>query len=248
MRAHTVTGCGTERLLTELNSFRARLLKSAGPACFRRFLKHSEAYVDAVAREAELREQGQVLDLISFEPLRRENSAIRLCFGLFEFALGIDLPDEVFEDEAFMNLYWAAADMVCWANVSSFQDLDAQNGILTRAQDVYSYNMEQARGIGGNNIVTVLMEDRGVNLQSASDMVGKHFAELMSRFVEGKKKLPSWGLETDAAVAAYIRAMEHWVVGNLDWSFETQRYFGPTHAAVKESLTVFLKPREVDDY
>lgn len=54
----------------------------------------------------------------SFKSLRRENSAIRLCFGLFEFTLGIDLPDSVFEDETFMKMYWASADMVCWANVS----------------------------------------------------------------------------------------------------------------------------------
>lgn len=115
-------------------------------------------------------------------------------------------------------------------------------------QDVYSYNMEQSKGIGGNNIVTVLMADRNVDLQEASDMVGEHFAALMTRFVEGKRKLPSWGMETDAAVAAYICAMEHWVVGNLDWSFETQRYFGPQHAAVKENRVVLVRPREVEDY
>ena len=73
--------------------------------------------MEAVEREAELREMCEVLDMKSFETLRRENSAIRLCFGLFEFALGIDLPDDLFEDKAFMDLYWAAADMVCWANV-----------------------------------------------------------------------------------------------------------------------------------
>ncbi len=106
-----------------MHRFRARLLKHAGAACFRRFLVHSEAYVEAVAQEAELRERGEVLDMDSFQTLRRENSAIRLCFGLFEFALGIDLPDEVFQDAAFMKLYWAAADMVCWANVSRLRSI-----------------------------------------------------------------------------------------------------------------------------
>ena len=67
--------------------------------------------------EAELRERGEVIDMKAFEALRRENSAIRLCFGLFEFVLGVDLPDFVFANEAFMDIYWAAADMVCWANV-----------------------------------------------------------------------------------------------------------------------------------
>lgn len=70
-----------------------------------------------MAREAEYRERGEVLDMESFKHLRRENSAIRLCFGLFEYSLGIDLPDEVFENPTFERLYWAAADMVCWANV-----------------------------------------------------------------------------------------------------------------------------------
>ena len=114
-------------------------------------------------------------------------------------------------------------------------------------QDVYSYNMEQARGIGGNNIVTVLMKAKRVNLQMACDMVGTRFQELMDQFIEGKKHLPSWGVTVDAAVAAYVRAMEHWVVGNLDWSFETQRYFGPQHAEVKRTRLIMLRPQEVKD-
>lgn len=118
--------------LINRNRFRARLLKYAGPNCYRRFLDHCEAYVDAVAREAELRERGEVLSMKDFEPLRRENSAIRLCFGLFEFALGVDLPDEVFEDATFMKLYWAAADLVCWANVSTVTDSTCRPSHLTR--------------------------------------------------------------------------------------------------------------------
>nr|BCX55497.1 sesquiterpene synthase [Phanerodontia chrysosporium] len=206
--------------------FRARFMQYAGPNCARRFLVHCKDYVEAVAREAELRETGEILDVEAFKHLRRENSAIRLCFGLFEFALGVDLPDAVFEDETFTKLYWAAADMVCWAN------------------DVYSYKMEQARGIDGNNIVTVLMHERGVDLQTAADLVGEHFARLMDTFLQTKRALPSWGLTLDTAVAAYVAAMEHWVIGNLEWSFETQRYFGPTHAEIKRTRVVELRPTE----
>jgi Terpene synthase family 2, C-terminal metal binding len=97
--------------------FRHRLTRTSGPHSFQRFLRHSEDYIECVAREAEYRERGQVLDMESFKHLRRENSAIRLCFGLLEYSLGIDLPDEVFENPIFESLYWAAADMVCWANV-----------------------------------------------------------------------------------------------------------------------------------
>ncbi|OCH95452.1 terpenoid synthase [Obba rivulosa] len=208
--------------------FRARFLQYAGPGCLKRFLKHCEDYVEAVAREAEYRERDEILDMASFEDLRRENSAIRLCFGLFEFVLGVDLPDEAFEDTVFMGLYWAAADMVCWAN------------------DVYSYNMEQARGIGGNNIVTVLMHQKDIDVQAAADIVGIKFKALMDHFLELKAALPKWSPAVDAAVSNYVMAMEHWVIGNLEWSFETQRYFGADHATVKETRLVVLRPRETE--
>ncbi|OSD06378.1 terpenoid synthase [Trametes coccinea BRFM310] len=202
--------------------FKYRLLASCGPNSYRRFLMHCDEYVNAVAREAEFRERGQVLDLESYQTLRRENSAIRVCFGLFEYALGIDLPDFVFQDEHFMTLYWAAADMVCWSN------------------DVYSYNMEQAKGHNGNNIVTVLMQQKGIDLQAASNLVGDHFAQLMNRFVDTKQRLPSFGAALDDPVLKYIEAMEHWVIGNLEWSFESQRYFGAEHDRVKETLVIVL--------
>jgi hypothetical protein len=110
---------GTRLIRSEcVFSFRARYFRLAGPNTARRFLEHCKDYIDCVATEAELRERGEILDVESFIALRRENSAIRLCFGLFEYVLGIDLPDFIFRDPVFQEVYWAAADMVCWANVS----------------------------------------------------------------------------------------------------------------------------------
>lgn len=109
-------------VLTCSVSFRKRLV---GPGSLRRFLRHCVDYIDCVSREAELREQKVVLDFASYTALRRENSAIRLCFGLFEYALGIDLPDKVFENPNFMSVYWAAADLVCWSNVRTLPELIA---------------------------------------------------------------------------------------------------------------------------
>lgn len=83
----------------------------------KRFINLWEKYTDSVAKEAELRERGQVLDIESFIPHRRDNSAILLCFSLIEYILGIDLEDEVYEDPTFLDAYWAACDHVWWANV-----------------------------------------------------------------------------------------------------------------------------------
>ncbi|KAG6854388.1 hypothetical protein C0991_007379 [Blastosporella zonata] len=206
--------------------FRTRFMRLCGPRAIARFLNNWESYCACVVREAELREGGQVLDIDAFIALRRENSAVRLCFGLIEYCFGTDLPDEVFNNSVFMEIYWAACDLVCWAN------------------DVYSYDMEQSKGISGNNIITVLMENNGMTLQEASDHVGEYSKELMDRFVSAQARLPSWGTTVDSEVARYIQGLGCWVKGNLDWSFETQRYFGIKHLEIKETRLVTLRPKE----
>ncbi|KII89787.1 hypothetical protein PLICRDRAFT_108725 [Plicaturopsis crispa FD-325 SS-3] len=213
---------------------RTRLLKSAHERCIQRLIRLLENYVEAVIAEAALRHEGRVLDLDSFITLRRENSAVRVCFAFFEYILDIDLPEAVFEDPAFMRVYWAAIDMVWWAN------------------DVYSYAMEANMGHHGNNIVTVLMKNKGFDLQAAADYVGVYFAELMTTFVEGKKGLRSWGLSVDADVAQIIEAQGQWVVGNLEASdllelIHTLTIFFYSHSLISVNCSGPFKLRDTSD-
>lgn len=85
-----------------------------------RFLKLNEQYMEAVSREAALREAAQVLPLKEFAPFRRSNSAVVACFGLIEWGLGLDLPQKVFDDPIFIGIYDAGVDLVCVANVSIY--------------------------------------------------------------------------------------------------------------------------------
>lgn len=103
-----------------LSRFQERLFPRMGPACYRRFVDHVENYINAFVKEAEYREKNVVLDMASYEILRRENSAVRCCFGLFGYVLGLDLPDEIFEHPDMMAMHLAAVDMVCWSNVRDF--------------------------------------------------------------------------------------------------------------------------------
>jgi hypothetical protein len=103
--------------------------------------------------------------------------------------------------------------------------------------------MEQSKGHHGNNVLTVLMQAKRISLQQAADEVGEHFAKLMKDLEDAKKRLPGWGARVDADVARYIGALEDWVIGNLEWSFETARYFGPTHNEVKKTRVVSLRSR-----
>jgi hypothetical protein len=41
-------------------------------------------------------------------------------------------------------------------------------------------------------------------------------------------------------VELFIGAMENWVSGNEEWSFESDRYFGPEHLKIKETREVSI--------
>ena len=71
-----------------------------------------------MSKEAELRENANVLDIDSYMKLRRANSGTEPSFALIEYVHGLDLPDEVFEDPVFTRLYWLGVDLICLANVS----------------------------------------------------------------------------------------------------------------------------------
>ena len=107
--------------------------------------------------------------------------------------------------------------------------------------------MEQAMGHTTNNIITVLMHHKQLDLQGAADAVGVHFKSLIDTFHAQKAALPSWGEKIDAEVAQYIMAMETWVIGNLNWSFETQRYFGHARHEIRRTRIVHLYPRRVPE-
>ncbi len=118
---------------------------------------------------------------------------------------------------------------------------------VSTRQDLYSYNMEQAMGHTTNNVMTVLMRHKGLDLQGAADYVGVYFKGLIDTFLEAKRTLPSWGAKIDQEVALYAMAMENWVIGNLNWSFETQRYFGHARQEIKRTRIVHLNPRRVQE-
>lgn len=87
--------------------------------------------------------------------------------------------------------------------------------------------MEQAKGHSGNNIITVLMGAKGIDLQAASDYVGEHYAKLMKEYMAAKAELGerSFGSKAlDEDVWKYVNAMENWPIGNLEWSFKTNRW------------------------
>ncbi|KZV94482.1 terpenoid synthase [Exidia glandulosa HHB12029] len=206
--------------------FRARLGDWVDTDAGKRFVRHCENYMNGTIREAGLRERGEILPTAEYQDLRRENSAVRPCVALMEYSLGLNLPDAVHDNEHFGILYWNVIDMVCWAN------------------DVYSFAIEHENGLAGNNVVTVLMHDEGINLQTASNRVGEHYKYLVDTYWTAREALSKHTFgdqKLDDQVQSYVREMANWPIGNIVWSFETRRYFGDQKEQVKATRRVNLK-------
>ena len=104
--------------------------------------------------------------------------------------------------------------------------------------------MEQARGLAGNNIVTVFMESMNLSLQQSVNLLGREFEELVSEFAVDKSRLRSFGSSVDKDVQKYIFSLENAVVGNLIWSFESKRYFGTRGSEIQRTLVVDVAEKE----
>ncbi|KAK0211241.1 terpenoid synthase [Desarmillaria ectypa] len=203
--------------------FWARCIPDAGPGAQARFKETLELFFEAVNIQALDRDRGIIPDLESYIDVRRDTSGCKPCWALIEYALDIDLPDEVAENEVIQALNQHTNDLVTWSN------------------DIFSYNVEQSRG-DTHNMIVIMMVYHGKTLQEAVDFVGERCRNTIDAFIEGTKHVPSWGPEIDPIVKKYIQGLQDWIVGSLHWSFMTTRYFGDGGAEVKKTRFVQLLP------
>lgn len=84
-------------------------------------------------------------------------------------------------------------------------------------------------------------------MQEAADYIGSQFKVLQDVFIENKSLVDSFGEVVDKDVQLYISGLEYWVVGNLLWSFDSQRYFGRNNKEVKRTLIVPIQDAETTE-
>ena len=94
-------------------------------------------------------------------------------------------------------------------------------------------------------MVDVIMQDQGLALQDAVDAVGDLCKRAIDQFTHDRANLPSWGPTIDADVRVYVDGLANWIMGEVHWSFETERYFGKAGKRVKATRLVTLRPKVV---
>ncbi|KAI0368610.1 terpenoid synthase [Pilatotrama ljubarskyi] len=208
-------------------SFFGRYRRTAGPGCTWRFKHTMDLFFRAIAQQARDRSCGDVPTLEEYIALRCDTSGCKPCFALIEYAAGIDLPDEVISHPTIRSLEEATNSFVTWSN------------------DIFSYNVEQARR-DSHNMIAVIMHRHDVGLQEAMDFVGMLCKATIDRFEHDRQLIPSWGPKIDRDVAVYVQGLQDWIVGSLHWSFRSTRYFGKDGASVKKHRVVRLLPKHDD--
>ncbi|KAF8499975.1 terpenoid synthase [Gautieria morchelliformis] len=201
-----------------------RFISKAGPGVQARLVHNFELCFIALNQEVKDRISGpEIPSLADFIKRRQDTSACKQCFDLIEYCFDMELPDYVIENPSLESMKDCVNSFASWLN------------------DIYSYNVDQSRGIT-HNLVTVIMKHYDMDLQAAVDHAGNMCIEAIESYCEHKARLPSYGPEIDSQVAAYTRGLESWISGNLEWILLTQRYFGNRGQEVKAHLLVKLLP------
>jgi hypothetical protein len=234
-------------LVAIINSYWRRLRWTASQGSQQRFIETFDFFFQAVSQQAFDRAHGAIPDLESYIALRRDTSGCKPCWALIEYANNLDIPDEVMEHPIIRNLGEAANDLVTWSNVSVSSIVLQEIFWFDFVQDIFSYNVEQSKG-DTHNMIVVVMNEEGIDLQSAVDFVGGLCKKSIDRFNEDRGNIPSWGAKIDRDVAVYVDGLADWIVGSLHWSFESERYFAKAGLYVKASRVVHLLPRRSWDF
>ncbi len=89
------------------------------------------------------------------------------------------------------------------------------------------------------------MKEHHMDVQGAIDWTAQQHAAMVDRFNELYLQIPRWGGPVDLEVQSYTNGMAQWVVAYVQWSYESERYFGKRGLEVKKSRTIHLMPRKI---
>jgi len=213
-----------EIILGEIaRQFWERAIKSATLNSQKHFIEAFTDYLDSVIEQAADRDNDTIRSIDSYFKTRRENIGARPSYVPAE--LGLDIPDEAFYHPVITELSYYIAELIILDN------------------DMASYNKEQATGDDRQNILTIVMYQLGMDLEEAISWVADYHEEVEAKFLDGLKRVPSFGPRVDKQLEEYILALAIWPRCNDCWNFESGRYFGDKGREIQKCRKVALLPK-----
>ncbi|EHK42537.1 terpene synthase [Trichoderma atroviride IMI 206040] len=200
-----------------------RIAAEAPTGVQRRFALAMQGYCQGALIQIDNQFASKTPSLEEVVLIRQRSAGCKPLYHLVEYAHGLLIPDEVFDNPVIQELECLGMDMVAISN------------------DILSYRKEQAEGVP-HNMVTVCRSN-GMSPQKAFNTVGKLLEQRYRRWDETEASVPSWGEKTDVQVRKYIEGIKCVVKANLNWSFKSERYLGsnPAHVRVTRVLRILAE-------
>lgn len=155
-----------------------------------------------MTRESKMRKNGIILSLETFLKERFENEGPEMIFTVARVAAQIKIPEKFQKNKNYKKLHDATLNMIWMMN------------------DIYSFPMEHRNHVHDMNLVTVLMNEKKLNLQEAYDESGKMYEKLMENFKKYKKLFLIEYQNADEIIEFY----ESLLIGQIDWYASSRRY------------------------
>ncbi len=171
-----------------------------------RFVRSAEDYFDSCVWEATNRSGRITPPVADYVRMRPLTGGLLTDVDLIDVAMQIDLPDDVRLHSVLQVMTANCNNVVCWSN------------------DIISLSKEVRRG-DVHNLVLAIQHEYRCSLQEAVDEAARRHDCQVRSFIELERQLTHVGIEVTDTVERYVGVLRSWMRGNLDWSFETGRYW-----------------------
>ncbi|KAG5661739.1 hypothetical protein KAF25_003978, partial [Fusarium avenaceum] len=199
-----------------------RVSQDSTPGIRRRFALAMKDYTDGVVHHVKSFTTNSIPTIEEMLKTRQLSSGVTPLYHLVEYAHGIELPSQVFENPIIQTLERLGVDFV--------------------SNDILSYRKEESDDCPFSMVAACRMT--GQSPQEAFDTVGDLLEQRYQEWEDVITQLPSWGPKIDIDVARYIQGIQNVVQANITWSFQSGRYFGAQAAEIRRTrrIDVMVNP------
>ena len=193
-------------LIHSLYDFRLRIEAMMPLDWFIRFIHSVTEYFESTVWEAQNRASHTWPNPRLYIQMRPYTGGLYTDIDLIELTEQLSLPMPVRKHPVLQLLMNITNNVVCWSN------------------DIISLQKEHAHH-DMHNLAMVLHHRNDISLQEAVNRVAKTTQQQIARFIAAEQRVPSFGGTIDRDVQQLISVLRSWMRGNIDWSYESGRYF-----------------------